>query len=134
MLTNQQITAIDLLADPSTTQKDVAAQIGVHQNTVTNWMKSPEFQTELRKSVVRHRRRGAPKVLEALEREATKGNAAAAKIYLQAVGYLDNREAAEVEAPKTAVPTTDELQRRLADLKAAQSQQAPLRAVGGNHR
>lgn len=134
MLTNQQITAIDLLADPSATQKDVAAQIGVHQNTVTNWMKSPEFQTELRKSVVRHRRRGAPKVLEALEREATKGNAAAAKIYLQAVGYLDNREAAEVEAPKTAVPTTDELQRRLAGLKADQSQQAPLRAVGGNNR
>lgn len=134
MLTNQQITAIDLLADPSATQKDVAAQVGVHQNTVTNWMKSPEFQTELRKSVVRHRRRGAPKVLEALEREATKGNAAAAKIYLQAVGYLDNREAAEVEAPKTAVPTTDELQRRLADLKADPSQQAPLRAVGGNHR
>ena len=134
MLSNQQITAIDLLADPSATQKDVAAQIGVHQNTVTNWMKSPEFQTELRKSVVRHRRRGAPKVLEALEREATKGNAAAAKIYLQAVGYLDNREAAEVEAPKTAVPTTDELQRRLADLKADQSQQAPLRAVGGNNR
>ena len=134
MLSNQQITAIDLLADPSATQKDVAAQIGVHQNTITNWMKSPEFQTELRKSVVRHRRRGAPKVLEALEREATKGNAAAAKIYLQAVGYLDNREAAEVEAPKTAVPTTDELQRRLADLKADQSQQAPLRAVGGINR
>lgn len=141
MLTNQQITAIDLLADPSATQKDVAAQIGVHQNTVTNWMKSPEFQTELRKSVVRHRRRGAPKVLEALEREATKGNAAAAKIYLQAVGYLDNREAAEVEQPKPLTSSTEELSRRLAEIRArkeaeanAQSQQAPLRAVGSNHR
>lgn len=134
MLNNQQIAVIDLLSDPKMTQKEAAEKVGVHPNSVTNWMKSPEFQTELRKGVVRNRRNGAPKVLEALEMEALKGNAAAAKLYLQAVGYLDNREAAEVEAPKTAVPTTDELQRRLAGLKADQSQQAQLRAVGGNHR
>ena len=134
MLTNQQYAAIDLLADPSMTQKAVAEKLGVHQNTMTNWMKLPEFQTELRKSVVRNRRKGAPKVLEALEREALKGNAAAAKLYLQAVGYLDNREAAEVEERKTAPVTTDELERRLARIRAERSQQAPLRAVGGNTR
>lgn len=141
MLSNQQIAVIDLLSDPKMTQKEAAEQAGVHPNSVTNWMKLPEFQTELRKGVVRNRRKGAPKVLEALEREALKGNAAAAKLYLQAVGYLDNREAAEVEAPKKAHVSSEELQRRLAEIQArkkaeanAQSQQATLRAIGGNHR
>ena len=134
MLSNQQIAVIDLLSDPKMTQKEAAEQAGVHPNSVTNWMKLPEFQTELRKGVVRNRRKGAPKVLEALEKEALKGNAAAAKLYLQAVGYLDNREAAEVEERKTAPVTTDELERRLARIRAEQSQQAPLRAVGDNKR
>lgn len=114
MLSNQQIAAIELLADPSMTQKDVAAQIGVHQNSITNWKKNAEFQTELRKQVVRASRNGAPKVLAAMEREAMKGNAAAAKLYLQAVGYLDNREAAEVEQTKSRTLSTEELQARLA--------------------
>ena len=43
-----------------------------------------------------------------------KGNAAAAKLYLQAVGYLDNREAAEVEQTKSRTLSTEELQARLA--------------------
>lgn len=114
MLSNQQIAAIELLADPSKTQKEVAEQIGVHQNSITNWKKNAEFQTELRKQVVRSSRNGAPKVLAAMEREAMKGNAAAAKLYLQAVGYLDNREAAEVEQAKSRPLSTEELQRRLA--------------------
>lgn len=114
MLSNQQIAAIELLADPSMTQKDVAAQIGVHQNSITNWKKNAEFQTELRKQVVRASRNGAPKVLAAMERGAMKGNAAAAKLYLQAVGYLDNREAAEVEQTKSRTLSTEELQARLA--------------------
>lgn len=114
MLSNQQIAAIELLADPSMTQKDVAAQIGVHQNSITNWKKNAEFQTELRKQVVRASRNGAPKVLAAMEREAMKGNAAAAKLYLQAVGYLDNREAAEVEQTKSRTLSTEEIQARLA--------------------
>lgn len=114
MLSNQQLAAIELLADPSMTQKDVAAQIGVHQNSITNWKKNAEFQTELRKQVVRASRNGAPKVLAAMEREAMKGNAAAAKLYLQAVGYLDNREAAEVEQTKSRTLSTEEIQARLA--------------------
>ena len=124
MLTNQQIAAIELLADPSMTQKDVAAKVGVHQNSITNWKKNTEFQTELRKQVVRASRNGAPKVLAAMEREAMKGNAAAAKLYLQAVGYLDNREAAEVEERKTGAIPTNELEARLAKFRGKASQGA----------
>lgn len=124
MLSNQQIAAIELLADPSMTQKDVAAQIGVHQNSITNWKKNAEFQTELRKQVVRASRNGAPKVLAAMEREAMKGNAAAAKLYLQAVGYLDNREAAEVEQAKSRTLSMEELQARLAKYRKQREDEA----------
>lgn len=124
MLSNQQLAAIELLADPSMTQKDVAAQIGVHQNSITNWKKNAEFQTELRKQVVRASRNGAPKVLAAMEREAMKGNAAAAKLYLQAVGYLDNREAAEVEQTKSRTLSMEELQARLAKYRKQREDEA----------
>ncbi|GAK00925.1 phBC6A51 family helix-turn-helix protein [Geomicrobium sp. JCM 19055] len=43
-LTDQQKYAVNLLvSDPTKTQKQVAEEIGVHYNTVTNWNKNKEY-------------------------------------------------------------------------------------------
>lgn len=117
MLNEKQYRAIELLAVPGAVQKDVAAELGLGKNTLTTWRKNPEFQAELKQQTIRHARNGVPKVIAAMEREALNGNAAAAKLYLQATGYLDPREAVLVEAPNKAI-TTEELQQRLAKLRS----------------
>lgn len=123
MLNEKQYRAIELLAVPGAVQKDVAAELGLGKNTLTTWRKNPEFQAELKQQTIRHARNGVPKVIAAMEREALNGNAAAAKLYLQATGYLDPREAVLVEQPKKST-TTEELQRRLAEIRARKQAEA----------
>lgn len=120
MLNEKQYRAIELLAQPGVIQKDVAAELGLGKNTLTTWRKNPEFQAELKQQTIRHARNGVPKVIAAMEREALSGNAAAAKLYLQATGYLDPREAVAVDAPNKAI-TTEELQQRLAKLRSPET-------------
>ena len=120
MLNEKQYRAIELLAVPGVVQKDVAAELGLGKNTLTTWRKNPEFQAELKQQTIRHARNGVTKVIAAMEREALSGNAAAAKLYLQATGYLDPREAVLVEAPNKAI-TTEELQQRLAKLRSPET-------------
>lgn len=119
MLNEGQLYAIELLAVPGTTAKEAALKVGVSQNTMVKWRRKPEFQAELKRTIQQSARNGAPDVLAAMRREAVEnGNSAAAKLYLQAAGLLDNQSATEELEAASKATSTEELQRRLAQLKS----------------
>jgi len=50
MLNSTQTKAIELLAFKGLTQAEVAQELNIHRNTITNWKKNDEFFAELEKA------------------------------------------------------------------------------------
>ncbi|MEH7605249.1 phBC6A51 family helix-turn-helix protein [Priestia megaterium] len=90
-LNENQYKAIELLLQGKK-NVDIAAQLGVHRNTVTNWMKEDFFQSELRKAATRHGQNRLGELIERMYEVAiNEGSAAMAKLILQSQGMLTDK-------------------------------------------
>jgi len=100
-LNENQYKAIGLLLEGKK-HVDIAEELGVHRNTVSNWMKDDLFQSELRKSATRHSQHRLGLLIERMYDVAiNEGSAAMAKLILQSQGMLSEKHIVEREAPST---------------------------------
>lgn len=90
-LTEQQYRAIELLLEGKT-QIETAEALGVHRNTVGNWVRSDHFNTEYIAAVKRLSHSRLPAVVNAIIDGAVNGKSAAmAKLVLQMNGMLTDK-------------------------------------------
>jgi predicted DNA-binding protein YlxM (UPF0122 family) len=94
-LTSEQMIAISYLSQPRNgglSMEEIGAKCGVSRQSVYNWTKEPLFEQELKKEIVRNSRSRVAEVMESMADFAIReGNAAAAKLVLQANGLLTDR-------------------------------------------
>ncbi|MEH6865765.1 phBC6A51 family helix-turn-helix protein [Priestia megaterium] len=101
-LNENQYKAIGLLLEGKK-HVDIAEELGVHRNTVSNWMKDDLFQSELRKSATRHGQHRLGELIEKMYDVAINDRSAAmAKLILQAQGMLSEKHIVEREAPSAS--------------------------------
>ncbi|MET1122763.1 phBC6A51 family helix-turn-helix protein [Priestia megaterium] len=97
-LNENQYKAIGLLLEGKK-HVDIAEELGVHRNTVSNWMKDDLFQSELRKAATRHSQHRLGQLIERMYDVAiNEGSAAMAKLILQSQGMLSEKHIVEREA------------------------------------
>ncbi|MEJ9310380.1 phBC6A51 family helix-turn-helix protein [Priestia megaterium] len=90
-LNENQYKAIGLLLEGKKNQ-DIAEELGVHRNTITNWLKDDAFQAELRKAATRHSQHRLGELIDRMYEVAiNEGSAAMAKLILQSQGMLTDR-------------------------------------------
>jgi Helix-turn-helix of insertion element transposase len=88
--------------------KDIAAECGVHENTLYNWRKDTLFLKELKAEIVRNTLNRLPEVMESIPDHIIKdGNAALLKTLLQANGMLTDK--VEIEQVNGKAPSVEEL-------------------------
>jgi DNA phosphorothioation-dependent restriction protein DptG len=91
-LDDRHYAAIAMLLDGKKTQREIAEELGVHYNTITNWQKDRVFQTELKKTVVTRTHGRLNELVDSMMNHAiTEGNAALAKLILQMNDMLTDR-------------------------------------------
>ncbi|MFY4775508.1 phBC6A51 family helix-turn-helix protein [Metabacillus sp. RGM 3146] len=94
-LTAEQHIAVKYLAQVKRgglKQEEIAQECGVTRQTLYRWRKDPLFQQELKQEIVRNTQDRLPEIMDALADHAIKsGNAAAAKLILQANGMLTDK-------------------------------------------
>ncbi|MDP4550869.1 phBC6A51 family helix-turn-helix protein [Alkalihalobacillus macyae] len=117
-LTADQWTAISYLAQPNRGGKElqeIADEIGIHRNTLTNWRKKPDFQAALKGEIVSNTHSRLPEVFGAMADHAIKGNAAMAKLILQANGMLvDKAEISTTVSQESDGVNMDDIRARIA--------------------
>jgi transposase-like protein len=122
-LRTEQYEAIALLALPKEqrpTIAEIAKKVGVGERTIYDWKRNETFQTELKREITRNTQARLPELMEALIDHGIGGNAAAAKLILQANGMLTEK----VEMNTTVTDGSgdvDALKARLAEMKRNQS-------------
>lgn len=90
-LNENQYKAIGLLLEGKKNQ-DIAEELGVHRNTITNWLKEDTFQAELRKAATRHSQHRLGELISRMYEVAiNEGSAAMAKLILQSQGMLTDK-------------------------------------------
>jgi len=98
-LNENQYKAIELLLQGKK-NVEIAEELGIHRNTVTNWTKEEIFQSELRKAATRHgQNRLGELLLKMYDVAINEGSAAMAKLILQSQGMLSEKHIVEREAP-----------------------------------
>jgi uncharacterized protein YjcR len=98
-LNENQYKAIGLLLEGKK-NVDIAEELGIHRNTVTNWLKDDLFQSELRKAATRHSQHRLGELIERMYDVAINDRSAAmAKLILQSQGMLSEKHIVEREAP-----------------------------------
>jgi L-serine deaminase len=114
-----QLLAIEFLAQPGNaghTVEQVAKECGVSRKTIYEWKKKPEFEAELKRQIKRNLLNRVPDVMEAMiQASITEGNAAAAKLVVQAAEMLTDNIVMET---KDNGKDVEELKRRIAEYKA----------------
>jgi predicted transcriptional regulator len=101
-LNENQYKAIELLLQGKK-NVEIAEELGIHRNTVTNWTKEEIFQSELRKAAARHgQNRLGELVLKMYDVAINEGSAAMAKLILQSQGMLSEKHIVEREAPSAS--------------------------------
>jgi L-serine deaminase len=114
-----QLLAIEFLAQPGNaghTVEQVAKECGVSRKTIYEWKKKPEFEAELKRQIKRNLLNRVPDVMEAMiQASITEGNAAAAKLVVQAAEMLTDNLVVETKGDTKDV---EELKRRIAEYKA----------------
>ena len=101
-LNENQYKAIGLLLEGKK-HVDIAEELGIHRNTVTNWTKDDLFQSELRKAATRHSQNRLGELIEKMYDVAiNEGSAAMAKLILQSQGMLTDKHVVERETPSTS--------------------------------
>jgi Helix-turn-helix of insertion element transposase len=88
--------------------KEIAAECGVHENTIYNWRKDTLFLKELKAEIVRNTLNRLPEIMESIPDHIIKdGNAALLKTLLQANGMLTDK--VEIEQVNGKAPSVEEL-------------------------
>lgn len=101
-LNENQYKAIGLLLEGKK-NVEIAAEIGVHRNTVTNWINDELFQSELRKAATRHSQSRLGELVSVMYEAAINDRSAAmAKLLLQMQGMLTDKHIVEREAPSSS--------------------------------
>jgi len=91
-LDDRHYEAIALLLEGRKTQREIAEEIGVHYNTITNWQRDELFQRELKKSVVSRTHNRLGELVDSMMEHAIQdGNAALAKLVLTMNDMLTER-------------------------------------------
>jgi Helix-turn-helix of insertion element transposase len=76
--------AIEMLLEGKKSNREIADEICVHYNSITNWQKDPLFQRELKEAVVHRTHSRLNELVDAMMDTAiSQGNAAMAKLILQ---------------------------------------------------
>lgn len=123
-LTASQWAAISFLAQPNNggkTLQQVADEIGVHRNTLTNWRKRPDFQAALKAEIVSATHPRLPEVFDAVVKNAINGSAAMAKLLLQANGMLvDKSEVTTTVSQESDGVNMDDIRARIAQHREEQ--------------
>ena len=90
-LNENQYKAIGLLLEGKK-NIEIAEELGIHRNTVTNWLKEDSFQAELRKAATRHGQHRLGELVDRMYSTAiNEGSAAMAKLLLQMQGMLTDK-------------------------------------------
>ena len=98
-LNENQYKAIGLLLQGKK-NVEIAEELGVHRNTVTNWINNDLFQSELRKAATRHSQHRLGELVEKMYSTAINDRSAAmAKLLLQMQGMLTDKHIVEREIP-----------------------------------
>jgi len=101
-LNENQYKAIGLLLQGKK-NVEIAEELGIHRNTVTNWTKEDLFQSELRKAATRHSQHRLGELVERMYSTAINdGSAAMAKLLLQMQGMLTDKHIVEREIPSVS--------------------------------
>lgn len=88
----KQALAIDLFAHPGMTVEKVAYEVDVHPNTVVSWRKDPAFMEAVVNQARRNLRNRLPEILDRLADEAAQGHHQHAKIVLDYLDRLEERQ------------------------------------------
>lgn len=125
-LDTEHLLAIKYLALPKRggmTYEQIAKECGVHPNSILNWRKDELFTRELKREMVRNTQERLPEMMNALIDNAIKeGNAAAAKLIMQANDMLTDR--VEVSQTAGSEKDIDEIKARLARYRAEESEES----------
>jgi len=98
-LTKQHWTArqrryMEIKADPMEmrTQQEIAKELGVKRQTLWNWEQIEGFWGEVNDIIHEHGDKGLSSVIQAVHRKATRGDMNAARLYLQWLGELVEKQ------------------------------------------
>lgn len=91
--------AVVYVNNPELTLGQISDEIGVHRNTVSNWMNDKEFIESLYESYMKSFGAKLPSVLEAMYKEAKNGNVQAGRLILEHSGKLIQNVEVKVESP-----------------------------------
>ncbi len=91
--------AIVYINNPEMTLGDIADEIKVHRNTITNWMQDKEFVESVYEAYMRAFGAKLPSVLQAMYKEAINGNVQAGRLILEHSGKLIRNVEVKVESP-----------------------------------
>jgi predicted transcriptional regulator len=91
--------AVVYINNPEMKIGQIAEEIGVHRNTISNWMQDKEFIEDLYSSYMKTFGAKLPSVLEAMYREAKNGNVQAGRLILEHSGKLIRNVEVKVESP-----------------------------------
>ena len=91
--------AIDIIAsNPSMQLKEVAKEVGVSTNSITNWLKHPKVIERIYDRYMIIAGTQLPEVVQAVINEAKLGNVHAARLILEHFGKLENKLKIQVES------------------------------------
>ena len=91
--------AIDMIAsNPGIKVKDVAKKLGLHTNTLSNWVNNPDVIDRIYKRYMQVAGNELPAVIQATIEEAKLGNVHAARLILEHFGKLENKLKIQVES------------------------------------
>lgn len=113
-LNENQYKAIGLLLEGKK-NVEIAEELGIHRNTVTNWLKEDLFQAELRKAATRHSQHRLGELVERMYSTAiNEGSAAMAKLLLQMQGMLTDKVSVEQSVKQEAGISYDKIDDEIA--------------------
>lgn len=96
--------AIAMLIEGKKTQREIAEELGVHYNTITNWQKDELFQREFKKAIVTRTHSRLRELVDAMMEHAIKdGNAALAKLILQMNDMLTDKVSVEAKVENSNI-------------------------------
>lgn len=103
-LSEAQLRAIEFLALPDRgglTYAEVAAEVDVDERTLRRWRNDDAFYEELKRKIIKNSAKDLPRVLASMpDHIVNDGNAALARVLLQAHGMLSDK--VEVNAQHSA--------------------------------
>jgi hypothetical protein len=91
--------ALVYVNNPEMNLGDISKEIGVHRNTITNWLNDKEFVENLYESYMKSFGAKLPSVLQAMYKEAVNGNVQAGRLILEHSGKLIKNVEVKVESP-----------------------------------